>query len=244
VPPLTKHRRLRALSWFFAGWGAVTLGVQGALAAAGAQIRRFGVDPREPVGTETGIRNLRAVGADLLVGAQPRRDAYTTLAALGVDVVVDLRTGVIGDPHLDDGAHLRALGMRLARVPVPDGDVPASAARARIAEVIEGSNRAFVHCGAGVGRSSVVAALHERTRGIRPRVADQLAVGPPSIAQLVFVARLRPDRRVGDPARWIVIVSRVIDLPRRALSVARGLMATDRGSCRYRSRAASRLPAR
>ena len=81
-----------------------------------------------------------------------------------------------------------------------------------------------MHCGAGVGRTGTMAAAYLVTTGRtsgEEAVERNLSVGPPSIEQLTFSARLGRDevRRPGAP---VVALSRALDAPRRLWVRVRG----------------------
>lgn len=169
------------------------------------------------------IKHLRQVDARLLAGAQPTRSQYRGLRALGVRVVVDLRTGAPPDPRLDDPRFLRGLGMEYVWLPLTDGHAPDEATVRRFVGTVRRSEGlVYLHCGAGVGRSSSLQAAYEASEGRNPSVLAQLSIGPPSPEQLWFVARVGPGRpTAGNPA--VRLVSRyVLDAPRTALNFIRG----------------------
>ena len=84
---------------------------------------------------------------------------------------------------------------------------------------ITSPGKVFVHCGAGVGRTgSMVASYLVATGKASPREAleKNLAVGPPSLEQVSYVARLDGDFDRPNPG--LVAVSRFLDAPRRIWS--------------------------
>lgn len=170
-----------------------------------------------------GVRKLRVVDAGVWAGGQPDPAAYPDLAAHGVRTVVDLRTGVRDDPRRDDPSALHLLGLAYAPIPVPDGHVPPDDAVERFLQVVVESagGTVFLHCGAGVGRSSSMTAAYERGRGRRPRAAEHLAIGPHSLAQAWFVV-------TGRRGALVRRASEVFDAPRRIRSRARVALALAR----------------
>jgi protein tyrosine phosphatase (PTP) superfamily phosphohydrolase (DUF442 family) len=167
-----------------------------------------------------GVPNFGRVDGMLWRGAAPDRSGYATLARAGVRVVVDLRPA--GDRGLrDDGGTERLLadapGVEVVRIPIRDGAAPTEADVARFLDVMSSATGpVFVHCGAGVGRTGSMVAAYRVATGAATRaeaLRDMLAVGPPTLEQLAFVAGLRPgqDHRPG-PA--MVALSHLIDAPR------------------------------
>jgi protein-tyrosine phosphatase len=173
------------------------------------------------IGAVRGVNNLQVVDDRLWRGAAPTADGYRDLAEVGIRTVVDLRaeSGAAADADADA---VRQLGMRYVHLPVRDGQVPdAEQVSAFLRLVNEAPGRVFVHCGAGVGRTGTMVGAYLVGRGGDGSQAlrRNLAVGPPSLEQVVFVAKLdRGDgfERVG---AGVTAVSRVLDFPRRAWHV-------------------------
>ncbi len=163
-----------------------------------------------------GVDNLEAVDGKLWRGAAPTREGYRQLAAAGTRTIVDLRA----EDGLQAGqAVVESLGMRLIRIPVRDGQTPSSS---QIAAFLEATNQSegpvFVHCGAGVGRTGTMVGAYTVANGeLDPgdAVRRNLAVGPPSLEQLAFVAGLDDDGEIDRPNVAVRAVSRVLDSPRR-----------------------------
>ena len=170
-----------------------------------------------PTTDMAGVRNFRTVDSQMWAGGQPEGDAYRELAARGVRLVVDLRTGSRDDPTEDDPALLGQLGVGYLRLPVPDGHVPSEdQVRRFLAAVRETDGVVFVHCGGGVGRTSALTAASMRATGAGPRLVDTMAVGPHTVEQLWFVA-------TGDTNPLVRRTSELLDAPRRAWSRLRSL---------------------
>lgn len=162
------------------------------------------------------IENFRQVDGKVYAGAQPDDEAFRGLADLGVELVVDLRAHRRGDPGRTDPALLKSLGMDYVRLPVPDGQAPGDDTVARFIETVQGAEgKVFVHCGGGVGRSTVMSAAYLASMGQNPSVLDQLGVGPPTFEQIWYVAAVGKD----DPtarSRPVELFSRyIVDGPRQ-----------------------------
>ncbi len=165
-----------------------------------------------------GIENLRAVDDRLWRGAAPTSEGYRGLAEADVTTVVDLRAehGIEADAQV-----VADLGMNLVRIPMRDGQVPSSdEVDAFLVATRNAGGRIFVHCGAGVGRTGAMVgayevAIRELTGGDALR--RNLAVGPPSLEQIAYVARMG-DGPPEKPGTLVTAVSRVLDAPRRMWS--------------------------
>jgi protein tyrosine phosphatase (PTP) superfamily phosphohydrolase (DUF442 family) len=167
----------------------------------------------------SGVPNFRVVDDHLLAGGQPAAaDVYQKLDDLGVVLIVDLRTGAPDDPREDDPDALRALGIEYLSLPVSDGHVPSDGDVERlVAAVRDADGVVFVHCGAGVGRTSAMTAAYLRETGSGPSVVGQFALGSHTLEQMWFVA-------TGDSNVLVRRTSELLDAPRRALSRIRSAL--------------------
>lgn len=163
-----------------------------------------------------GIGNFRPVDEHLWRGNAPTVEGYRQLAAHGVTRVVDLRAErdvVVDEALLDE------LGIERVHIPIRDGQVPRPAVvDAALHAITTAPGPVFVHCGAGVGRTGVVVGAYlVREQGWSPMAAlrHNLAVGPPSLEQIQYVATLGRDGGPELPNRLLVAVSRLWDAPRR-----------------------------
>lgn len=164
-----------------------------------------------------GVENFRMVDGHLWRGAAPSPEGYAALAERGVATVVDLRA--------EDGieaptGELAGTGVAWVHIPVRDGQTPTEDQVRRFLEVVRASDGpVFVHCGAGVGRTGALVAAYTsetgQTNGTE-RVLDNLAVGPPSLEQIVYAADLGADD-FDRPNVAVVAASRLLDAPRRIL---------------------------
>lgn len=194
----------------------VVVAVTHALVLVGVVVARLVGD--RPTTAMAGVHNFRAVDGEMWAGAQPHADDYEELAARGVRLVVDLRTGASDDPRKDDPALLRRLGVGYLALPVPDGHVPSEAqVRQFVAAVHETPGVVFVHCGGGVGRTSALTAAYSRATGTESGFVDAVALGPHTLEQLWFVA-------TGSTNPLVRRTSELLDAPRRAWSRLRALV--------------------
>jgi protein tyrosine phosphatase (PTP) superfamily phosphohydrolase (DUF442 family) len=171
------------------------------------------------------IRHLRAVDDQLIFGAQPTAADYVGLAEQGVRIVIDLRTGTTADPRLDDVEFLGSLGIEYVSLPLTDGHAPSPELLEEFFAAVEGSpGRVYVHCAAGVGRTTSVEMAYRSRFGLEHSVIQQLAVGPPTIEQIWFVAGLRNGQPTKVPA-LVAMASRALDAPRHAVGWVRAVAA-------------------
>lgn len=191
----------------------------------GVAARWAGKDPRVHDDDWPDITNLRVVDDRLLVGGETSPEQYRELAESDVTLVIDTRTGGSTDASTDDPQQLAELGLDYARVPIPDGWAPTPAQIGRFLALVDSADgRVFAHCGGGVGRSTSLAAAYEAAQGRDPSVLEQLAVGPPTIEQIWFVATMRPDHPEHGVSPAVVVVSRTIDAPRTLYGWAKSVL--------------------
>lgn len=206
---------MTALKALAAGLGLLVLGNL-AILAASAWAR--GTAPAPALSAIEGIDNLRRVDAEVWRGAAPTAAGYRGLAGAGVTTVVDLRAEEGIEADFDT---VRALGMDLVHIPIRDGQVPTPD---EVSAFLTAAGRApglvFVHCGAGVGRTGAMVGAYRIARGEvdgSRALRDNLAVGPPSLEQIFFVAGL-DGYEVKRPGAVLTATSRVLDAPRRLWS--------------------------
>ncbi len=165
-----------------------------------------------------GVKNLQVVDDHLWRGAAPSAEGYRALAARGATTIVDLRA----EEGIEDDVRVATdLGMNVVRIPMRDGQAPTEAEVERfLVAVRESPGTVFVNCGAGVGRTgTMVGSYMVRSGEAGPSSAlrRNLAVGPPSLEQLAFVAALDGDD-LERPNIVVTAVSRTLDSPRRLWS--------------------------
>ncbi|MDQ3570207.1 MAG: dual specificity protein phosphatase family protein [Actinomycetota bacterium] len=161
------------------------------------------------------IKNFAEVDHWLWRGAAPTEEAYRMLAANGVTTVVDLRA----EEHIHTHDVVRdQLGVAQVHLPLADGRAPTrEQVQHFLTAVGQSRGRVYAHCGAGVGRTGTMAAAYLVATGQatgREAVRRNLSVGPPSVEQLAFSARLHGGE-VRRPPAPVVVLSRALDGPRR-----------------------------
>jgi len=201
------------------GWVGVFVLVNVVILLVGAMARWQGKDPQLHSDRWPDITHLRMVDHHLLVGGQTTLPQYRELKHHGVTLVVDVRPGRDASrgsrSERDDPEALRDLGLRYVSLPIPDGRAPTPDQIRRFLHIVDGNEgRVFAHCGGGVGRSTSLAAAYEAAHGKGPSAMEQLAVGPPTLEQIWFVATLRPDHPEHGISPVVAVTSRLVDAPR------------------------------
>ena len=198
--------------------GAVAFLVIGNLAILAASVWARETTPKPLPAEIAGINNLLAVDDKVWRGAAPTSEGYAGLANAGVRTVVDLRAEE-GIEH--DFQAVRDLGMNLVHIPIRDGQTPSvTEINALLAAVKASDGTVFVHCGAGVGRTGAMVGAYQVAMGElsgADALRRNLAVGPPSLEQILFVGRMDEDK-LEKPGAILTAVSRILDAPRRIWS--------------------------
>jgi protein tyrosine phosphatase (PTP) superfamily phosphohydrolase (DUF442 family) len=207
-------RATRGVPWrMLAVMVAATLLV-GNLGLLGLTVAARTIVGHPTVASIEGVGALRRVDDKVLRGANPTHQGYEGLRDAGVTTVVDLRA----EPgaHADDEL-IRSLGMEVVHLPIRDGQTPSDEQQAAFLDLVrDAPGQVFLHCGAGVGRTGVVAArylVETDQRQPMGALARNLEVGPPSLEQNAY--SLGIDLGPAHPA--LVAVSRFFDAPRRIL---------------------------
>jgi protein-tyrosine phosphatase len=198
--------------------GAAAVLIMGNLSILGASLAARAEQP-PPDRDLPGVDNFRVVDERVLRGDAPTVEGYRSLAALGVTTIVDLRAE--RDLHVPDGL-LTELGIERVALPIRDGQTPTAEQVRRFVATVEASGGlVFLHCGAGVGRTGAMTAAYLVTTGQRSgrgALLANLAVGPPSLEQILYAATLDLGGAPHQPPDAIKVVSRFLDGPRRLWS--------------------------
>lgn len=194
--------------------GLVIFLVVGNLAIFAAFKIMASTDAARPLAPLPGIKNLTEVDAGLWRGSAPSHAGYAALADKGVTTIVDLRAEDLDFPT----RYVEALGMELVRIPMRDGQAPTPDQVSQFLGTVRGSDGiVYVHCGAGVGRTGTMAGaylVHEKGMSGMEALGRNLAVGPPSLEQITYVAGLKGGSD-SSANSFFTAISRVLDAPRR-----------------------------
>lgn len=213
IPSLRRRMRTAALAALALTVGFLLLGNL-AMLGASTWAKKTAPAPATELSAPDGVKNFTVVDDRLWRGAAPTSTGYQELATRGVRTIVDLRA----EEDVDvDTERLDGMGVRYVHIPIRDGQAPSDDKVAEFFAAVEATDGVtFVHCGAGVGRTGAMAATYlVKTGQASPGAAlrRNLAVGPPSLEQVAFVAD-----GVERPPTPLVAVSRVLDAPRRLWS--------------------------
>jgi protein tyrosine phosphatase (PTP) superfamily phosphohydrolase (DUF442 family) len=210
-------RLLRVPLVVVGGWLALFAVVNVAIVVAGVAARWAGKDPQTHDRGWPDVGHLRVVDDQIAFGAQPSIEQYRELVDQGVTTVIDVRENSPRPdlPGRDDPVALAELGLDYHAIPMVDGQAPSPGEIRAFLDVVDGAEgRVFAHCSGGVGRSTSLAAAYQASRGQDPSVAEQVAVGPPTLEQIWFVGTLSPGEPEHRISPVVAVASRAIDAPR------------------------------
>jgi tyrosine-protein phosphatase SIW14 len=145
--PAMRHTGRSLMKWLF--YGPVLAWVLATLPA-------FSQDLEVP-----GIPNFHQVDEHIYRGGQPRADAWSGLAKLGVKVVVDLRRENEHSTAAEAQA-VEAAGMQYVNVPMHGVVAPSDEEVSAVLALLDasGSSPVFVHCKRGADRTGAVIACY------------------------------------------------------------------------------------
>jgi protein-tyrosine phosphatase len=104
------------------------------------------------------IENFGVVDGRIYRGAQPSKDEYAQLAALGVKVVIDLRL----DAKKTSRERAEAAGLKYVNIPIDDKGSPSDANSAEFLKLVHeaGNDPVYVHCAGGRHRTGAMVAVY------------------------------------------------------------------------------------
>lgn len=108
------------------------------------------------------IRNFGQMDTNYYRGAQPKKEDYAAIKALGINTIIDLQD----EPKSYEKATAEALGMKYINIPMDDAEYPSEAS---IAEFLKNINDPangvmYVHCKGGKHRTGVTGAVYRFTK--------------------------------------------------------------------------------
>lgn len=108
------------------------------------------------------IRNFGQMDTNYYRGAQPKKDDYEALKALGITTIIDLQD----EPTKYEKTAAESLGMKYINIPMDDAEYPSEAS---IAEFLKNINDPangvmYVHCKGGKHRTGVTGAVYRFTK--------------------------------------------------------------------------------
>jgi protein tyrosine/serine phosphatase len=108
------------------------------------------------------IGNFGQINDNYFRGAQPEREDFKDLAALGVKTVIDLTR----DGRKDEQGFVESAGMKFYRIPMTTSDRPADAAVAQFLQLVNDpvNQPVYVHCQGGRHRTGVMTAVYRMTQ--------------------------------------------------------------------------------
>ena len=114
------------------------------------------VRPSERLYNLPGLSNVGRVAPGVLRGAQPGKDGYATLKAMGVKTVIDMRTTA------SEQKQVEAAGMKAIAIPI---EMSRDGLKAKVDRVValmaDPSNQpVYVHCRHGQDRTGIVVAAY------------------------------------------------------------------------------------
>lgn len=108
------------------------------------------------------IKNFGQMDEHFYRGAQPKKDDYQSLAALGIKTVIDLQD----DPTNYEKSSVEALGMRYVNIPMSDKDYPKAESLEAFLKLANDPKTGifYVHCAGGRHRTGVAGAVYRFTK--------------------------------------------------------------------------------
>lgn len=108
------------------------------------------------------IGNFGQMDDNYYRGAQPLQDDYKSLAALGINTIIDLRN----DPTDYEKAGAEAAGIKYINIPMSGWQSPKDSDVEQFLKIANdpSTGKFFVHCKAGIHRTGITAAVYRMTK--------------------------------------------------------------------------------
>jgi tyrosine-protein phosphatase SIW14 len=108
------------------------------------------------------IKNLGRINENYYRGAQPEKDDYRSLSAIGVRTVIDLTK----DGRSDERGLVEKSGMKFFRIPLTTSERPSDAAVTQFLQLVNDPANwpVYVHCQGGRHRTGVMTAVYRMTK--------------------------------------------------------------------------------
>lgn len=113
---------------------------------------------QQAAASQVKIKNFGQMDARFYRGAQPKKEDYKDLAALGIKTVIDLRDDATGDER----SAVESLGMHYVNIPMSDKAYPQEEQVAEFLKLVSdpGTGKFYVHCAGGRHRTGVMGAVY------------------------------------------------------------------------------------
>ncbi|MEW6127455.1 MAG: hypothetical protein AB1757_10505 [Acidobacteriota bacterium] len=104
------------------------------------------------------IKNFGQMDERFYRGAQPKQKDYQSLAALGINTVIDLRD----DPVSYEKSAAESLGLKYVNIPMSDSRYPSEAQIEQFLKLVNDptTGKFYVHCAGGRHRTGVIGAVY------------------------------------------------------------------------------------
>jgi protein tyrosine/serine phosphatase len=133
-------------------------GLIGAISLTAAALAQESLKNAKTQSVQIRIKNFGQMDARFYRGAQPGKQDYKDLAALGIKTVIDLRE----DPEAYERPMVESLGMKYVNIPMVEKKYPTSEATEMFLKTVNDPNtgKFFVHCAGGRHRTGVMGAVY------------------------------------------------------------------------------------
>jgi protein tyrosine/serine phosphatase len=118
--------------------------------------------PSETAVSNVKIKNFGQMDERFYRGAQPKKEDYKDLAALGIKTVIDLQA----EPKGYEKPTVEALGMRYINIPMVDKEYPKQEWVDAFLKVVNdpATGKFYVHCAGGRHRTGAMGAVYRYTK--------------------------------------------------------------------------------